>query len=125
MNEHMTTGKIVTTSDGSYAVRGDGDALDAAYKTGDPVTPTQVRYAQDRLYLGDTRETYGDYGRTLETRGLAYTKEGGEAVYYIDMARLDGAPVLAAAIQELQDEMDAEDVAMARVDDEYLNPKYM
>lgn len=120
----MTTGKIVTTSDGSYAVRGDADALAAAYETGAPVTPTQARYAQDRLYLGDTRETYGDYGRTLETRGLAYTS-GSEAVYYIDMARLDGAPALAAALQELQDEMDAEDAAMARADDEYLNPRYM
>lgn len=120
----MTTGTIVQTSDGSYGICGNAAALAAVYEAGTPVTPTNEPYSQDRLYLGHTRETRGDYGRTLETRGLAYTKDNGEAVYYVDMERLADAPAFSAALQELEDEMDAAEAAMARADDDYLNPRY-
>lgn len=119
------TGTIVQTKRSAYGVRGDADSLAAAYEAGAPVIPTNGPYAKDRLYLGRTRETYGDYGRTLETLALAYTKADGQAVYYIDTTRLDEAPAFAAALQQEQDRMAAEEAAMYASDDEYLNPRYM
>lgn len=110
---------------GSYGIRGNATELAAAYEADTPVIPTNGPYAQDRLYLGRTRETYGDYGRTLETVALAYTKADGQAVYYIDTSRLDEAPAFAAALQQEDDRLAAEEAAMYASDNEYLNPRYM
>ncbi|WP_019549812.1 MULTISPECIES: hypothetical protein [Streptomycetaceae] len=121
-----TTGTLVQIRGGEYGIRGDADALAAAYADGAPVTPTNAPYAQDRIYLGDTQATYGDFGITTEQRGLAYTREDGQAVYHIDLSRLaKHAPAFAAALQQLEDEADAADAAMRARDDEYLNPRYM
>lgn len=119
------TGTITLMRNGSYGIRGNADVLAAAYEAGSPVAPTNGPYAADRLYLGSTRETYGDYGRTLETLSLAYTKDDGQAVYYIDTTRLAEAPAFAAALQEQQDREDAAEMANRRRDDGYLNPRYM
>jgi hypothetical protein len=118
-------GAIVQMRNGSYGIRGNADDLAAAYEASAPVIPTNGPYVEDRLYLGLTRETYGDYGRTDETLALAYTKDDGQAVYYIDTRRLDEASAFAAVLQQEQDEMAAEEAAMHARDDEYLNPRYM
>lgn len=123
---HTTaTGTIVQTRTGRYGIRGDADTLAAAYEAGAPVAPSNAPYADDRIYLGLTRETYGDYGRTLETTALAYIKSDGQAVYYIDTERLDEAPAFRTALQQEQDRMAAEEAAMYARDDDYLNPHYM
>lgn len=121
----MTSGTIVQMKNGSYGIRGNADALATAYEAGTPITPTNPPYRQDKLYIGRTRETYGDYGRTLETVGLAYTKDNGEVVYYLDTSRLGEAPAFRAALEEVEDQEEEEYRAMARADDEYLNPPYM
>ena len=120
-----TTGTIVQLHNGSYGICGDENDLAAAYETGTPIAPTNGPYAQDRVYLGSTRETYSDYGRSLETLGLAYQKENGQAVYYIDMARLKDAPAFSAELQKTWEDAMAQEAAMARRDNEYLNPRYM
>ncbi|WP_431979993.1 hypothetical protein [Streptomyces qinglanensis] len=121
-----TTGTLVQIAGGEYGIRGDAAALAAAYEAGTPVAPTNGPYAQDRIYLGNTRTTYGDYGITPETRGLAYTRDDGQAVYHIDLSRLaEHAPAFAAALQQIDDEIDAADARMRARDDEYLNPRYM
>jgi len=119
------TGTIIQMQDGLFGIRGDATTLAAAFETGTSVTPANAPYSGDRIYLGLTRETWGDYGRTLETKSLAYTKDDGQAVYYIDTTRLSEAPAFASALQEMWDQLDAEEAAMARRDDEYLNPRYM
>jgi hypothetical protein len=115
-----TTGTIVQLDTGEYGVRGDATELAAAHANGTPISPTNAPYVSDLLYLGLTRETYGDYGRSLETLGLAYTKDDGQAVYYLNTSRLDEAPALAEALGEL-DDYGYDDAA----DDDYLNPRYM
>lgn len=119
MNTTQTTGTIVQMPTGEYGILGDAAALAAAYAARTPIAPTNDAYDGDLLYLGLTRETYGDYGRTLETLGLAYTKDDGRAVYYLNTSRLDEAPALAYALGEA-DDYDPYDAA----DDDYLNPRY-
>lgn len=119
MNTTQTTGTIVQMPTGEYGIVGDADALAAAYAAGTPIVPTNGPYSSDLLYLGLARETYGDYGRTLETLGLAYIKDDGRAVYYLDTNRLDQAPAFAYAISDV-DDYDA----YGDADDDYLNPRY-
>lgn len=91
---------------GAIGAVGPADTLKAAFKTGQPLT-LSGKFAGETVYLGHTRQTYGDFGITLETVGL--DRELGEApgfpgvqaaVYLIDQDRLDGAPRLAALIRE-------------------------
>lgn len=119
MNTTQTAGTIVQMPTGEYGILGDAAALAAANANGTPIAPTNKPYAGDLLYLGLTRETYGDYGRALETLDLAYLKDDGQAVYYINTSRLDEAPALAEALG-LLDDYGYEDAA----DDGYLNPRY-
>lgn len=121
----MTTGTIVQLRTGGYGMRGDAESLAAAYEAGAPVTPTNGPYSGDRLYLGRTGETMGDMGRRLQTEGLAYMKDDGEAVYYVDTARLSEAPAFRAELARVADEVAAADAAMYARDEEYLNPRYM
>lgn len=94
-------------------------------KNGTPVTPTNAPYRQDKIYLGLTQETWGDYGRTLETLGLAYS-DNDQAVYHINTQRLaDEAPAFYAALEEMWEREDALDAAADARDDEYFNPRYM
>lgn len=119
MSSNHTAGTLVQLNDRKYGIRGDAAALAAAYVAGSPITPTNEPYAGDLLYLGLTRETYGDYGRTLETLDLAYLKDDGQAVYYLNTDRLDEAPALAEALGQY-DNYEPYDAA----DDNYLNPRY-
>jgi hypothetical protein len=120
------TGTIIEMQDGTFGICGDAAQLAAAFENGTPVTPSNAPYAQDRIYLGLTRETWGDYGRTLETVGLACIKADGQAVYHIDTQRLAAeAPAFYAVLEEMWEREDAaEDAANAR-DNEYFNPRYM
>jgi hypothetical protein len=113
------TGTIVQLDNGQYGIRGDAADLAAAYAAGTPIAATNDPYDGDLLYLGSTRETYGDHGRTLETLGLAYLKNDGQAVYHLNTNRLDEAPAFGFAIGEL-DDYNYDDAA----DDDYLNPRY-
>jgi len=119
MDATRTTGTIVQTPDGEYGIVGDADALAAAYANGTPIAPTNDPYDGDLLYLGYTRETYGDYGRTLETLGLAYLKDDGRAVYYLNTGRLDEAPAFDDALNGVNDYDPYGDA-----DEDYLNPRY-
>ena len=119
------TGKIVQMRTGYYGVRGDAATLAAAYETGTPITPTNAPYAQDKVFLGLTRETLGDYGRTQETVGLAYTTDDGDAVYYLDTNNFSQCPAFADAYDEaIETSMDLHAAADA-ADREYFNPRYM
>jgi hypothetical protein len=120
------TGTIVQMKDGRFGIRGNAADLAAAFANGTPVTPTNAPYAQDRIFLGLTRETWGDYGRTLETVSLAYTNPDGQAVYHINSSRLaPEAPAFYAALEEMWAREDAEEAAINARDDEYFNPRYM
>lgn len=119
MNTAQTAGTIVQMPTGEYGIIGDAAALATAYAAGTPIAPTNDPYDGDLLYLGLTRETYGDYGRTLETLGLAYLKDDGRAVYYLNTSRLDDAPAFAYAIGDVDDYDPYSDA-----DDDYLNPRY-
>jgi hypothetical protein len=98
---------------GSIGAVGPADTLKAAFEAGQPLT-LSGKFAGETVYLGHTRQTYGDYGITLETIGLDYAL--GEtpdlpgvqgAVYLIDQTRLDAAPRLAAVIQAERERTDA------------------
>lgn len=119
------TATITQTRTGQYAMRGDADQLAAAFTAGTPVTPTNSSYAADRLYLGRACETYGDYGRTTQTTGLAYMREDGQAVYYLDMKRLDEAPAFRQAYFAALDAEEAAQAAADARDSEYFSPRYM
>ncbi|WP_181785055.1 helix-turn-helix domain-containing protein [Streptomyces phytophilus] len=119
-----TTGTLVEIPGQYYGVRGDTDTLAAAYQNGAAVTVDSGPYAGDRVYLGLTRWTLGGYGRTQEILGLAYTKDDGQAVYYLDTNRLAEAPAIAAAFQRFDDEVAAADAKTRAQDDAYLNDPY-
>lgn len=108
-----------------YGLRGDAAALAAALESGTPVTLDNAEYAGELVHIGYTQETIGGYGRTLETKGLAYTKDNGQAVYHANLDRLEKAPRLAAALQQVEDELDAAEARMYAHDEDYLNPRYM
>ncbi|ACU71733.1 hypothetical protein Caci_2824 [Catenulispora acidiphila DSM 44928] len=116
---NVTTGTIVQLDSGEYGISGDATALADAYTNSTPIAPTNAPYAADLLYLGSTRETYGDYGRSLETLGLAYIKDDGQAVYYLNTNRLDQAPALAEAFGQF------DNYGYDAADDDYINPRYM
>jgi hypothetical protein len=121
-----TSGTIIQMPDGDFGILGDAGILAAAFENGTPVTPTNEPYAGDRIYLGVTRETWGDYGRTLETAGLAYTKEDGRAVYRIDTQRLAAeAPAFYAVLVEMWDREEAAEAAVMSQDRAYFNPRYI
>ncbi|MER5875499.1 helix-turn-helix domain-containing protein [Streptomyces sp. NPDC001910] len=121
-----TTGTIIQMPDGDFGILGDAGILAAAFENGTPVTPTNEPYAGDRIYLGITRETRGDYGRTVETVGLAYTKDDGQAVYRIDTQRLaSDAPAFYAVLEEMWDREEAAEAAAMSQDRDYFNPRYM
>ncbi|WP_432051843.1 hypothetical protein [Streptomyces xiamenensis] len=121
---------------GHIGVVGAAAVLKSAYEAGQQVT-LAGKYAGERVYLGHSRQTYGDYGITMETIGCDRELPDGHrdypgvpcAVYLLDMSRLDEAPRLAAYIAEVRGEeirlaAEAEERA-ARAEDEYLNPRYM
>lgn len=119
------TGKIVQMRTGYYGVRGDANTLATAYEAGTPITPTNAPYAQDKVFLGLTRETYGDYGRTAETVALAYTTDDGEAVYYLDTNNFSQCPAFADAYDEAIETSMGLHAAADAADREYFNPRYM
>jgi hypothetical protein len=116
---------------GHIGAVGPADTLRSAFETGQPIT-LSGKFAGEQVYLGHTRQTYGDYGITLETLGL--DQELGEnprhpgvagAVYLVDLTRLDAAPRLAQLVREAEDKtsaaaMEAERRAAAE-EDRYLN----
>lgn len=86
---------------GHLGAGGPSNTLRAAYEAGQPIT-LGGSYAGERVYLGHTRQTYGDHGVTLETVGLdrELTVRGeAHAIYLIDLTRLDNAPKLAALVR--------------------------
>lgn len=94
---------------GHIGAVGDGAILRAAFETGQPVT-LDGKFAGEQVYLGHSRQTYGDYGITMETIGLDYETgpvkgypgvEG--AVYLIDFTRLEAAPRIAAMVAEVEE----------------------
>jgi hypothetical protein len=132
----MPTPPITLTSKtrrirGHIGAIGPADTLKAAFETGQPIT-LNGKHEGEQVYLGHSRQTYGDYGITLETIGLDY--EIGEtpkypgvlvAVYLIDLTRLDGAPRLAELVRRVEGERlqriaEAEQRA-AEEEDRYLN----
>lgn len=122
----VTTGTIIELEDGAFGVCGSAADLAAAFDAGTPVTPTNTPYAADRIYLGVTRQAWGDYGLTIETVGLAYTRDDGQAVYHIDTKRLAAeAPALYAALEEMWEREDVAAEADDAADREYFNPRYM
>lgn len=117
---------IVQMKTGEFGACGNAAELAAAFEHKTPVTPTNGPYAQDRIYLGDTRTTWGDYGQTLETVGLAYIKDDGQAVYHIDPQRLASeAPALYAELERVWAQEDAAEAATDAADHDYFNPRYM
>ncbi|MFE9250747.1 hypothetical protein [Streptomyces sp. NPDC007088] len=118
------TGTIVSLPRGRYGVRGNAEALAAAYRDRAPVTPTNPPYAQDKVFLGLARQTYGDYGITPETLGLYDTTDDGDAVYYLDTNDLSQCPAFATAYWEAIAQTDQAAAAAQARDDDYLNPRY-
>lgn len=121
-------GTLVRVDRHHYGIRGNAAALAAAFEAGTLVTLDSGTYTGDKLHLGYTRETYGDYGRTLETLGLHGIQDDGQAVYYIDtttVARMGEAPLLKAALLKAWDEEEAAQAAADAADNEYFNPRYM
>ncbi|MFI9463741.1 hypothetical protein [Streptomyces xiamenensis] len=121
---------------GHVGVVGAAAVLKSAYEAGQQVTLTG-KYEGERVYLGHSRQTYGDYGITMETIGLDRELPDGHrdypgvpcAVYLLDTERLEGAPRLREYIYQAEAEsriqaMEAEARAQ-RDEDEYLNPRYM
>lgn len=97
------------------AALGDADELRHAFETGTPVT-LSGKHVGERVYLGHSRQIYGDHGITIEKTGLDRTlgespKYPGHiiAAYLVDMNRLQEAPTLAA----LKAQADAENLANA------------
>lgn len=90
-----------TRTPGALGVTGPVSVLEAAYRDDTPVTITHGHAAGEPVYLGHRQQCYGDAGITVETIGhdhtLGYGDRIGEdvAVYLVDQARLDAAPVLA------------------------------
>lgn len=122
------TGTLVRVRRNLHGILGNAATLAAAYEAGTPVTLDSGDYAGDKLLLGYTRETYGDYGRTMETLSLARTEDDGQAVYYIDtttVARMDEAPLLKAALLKAWDDEEAAQAAADAADNDYFNPRYM
>lgn len=120
---------------GHIGVVGSLDILKAAFEAGETVTLTG-KFDGERVYLGHTRQTYGDYGITMETIGL--DAELGEspkfpviigAVYLIDLTRLDNAPRLATLVHEAEEKQfaAAAEAEQRAADEEnrYLNPDYV
>jgi hypothetical protein len=121
------TGALIRIRRNLYGVLGNAEQLAAAYEAGTPVTLTDD-YAGDKLPLGYTRQTYGDYGRTMETLGLYRIEGDGQAIYYIDMstvAHMDEAPLLKADLLKTWEAQEAAAAAADAADDEYFNPRYM
>lgn len=119
---------------GHVGAVGPADVLKAAFESRTPVT-LSGKFAGERVYLGHTRQTYGDYGITLETIGLDY--ELGDspqfpgvrgAVYLVDLTRLDDAPRLAALVAKTEAETTAAAVEAERraaeEEHRYLNQNY-
>lgn len=122
------TGTLVRVRRNLYGILGNAAALAAAYEAGRAVTLDSGDYTGDKLLLGYTRETYGDYGRTMETLSLSHIEDDGQAVYYIDtttVARMDEAPLLKAALLKGWEEEEAAQAAADAADNEYFNPRYM
>ncbi|GAA0406087.1 hypothetical protein [Streptomyces luteireticuli] len=101
------TGKTKSVP-GHPGVAGPAETLRAAFEAGTPVT-LDGAYKGERVYLGHTRQTYGDYGITLETIGL--DRDLGEtskfpgvriAVYLVDLKRLELAPQLEAKLRDVE-----------------------
>lgn len=107
---------------GEFTATGPADELRAAFESGEAIT-LAGDFEGDRVHLGITGETYGDYGRTLETIG-EQSRDGETATYVIDSRRLGDAPRLAALIEREQAEADAVDARLAAHDDDYLNNYY-
>lgn len=107
---------------GAFTATGPADELRAAFESGEAIT-LAGDFEGDRVHLGITGETYGDYGRTLETIG-EQARDGETATYVIDSSRLGDAPRLAALIEREQAEADAADARLAAHDDDYLNNYY-
>ncbi|MEX3101220.1 MULTISPECIES: hypothetical protein [unclassified Streptomyces] len=95
-----------TTIRGVLGALGPADVLAAAFETGQQVTLTGAKNAGQRVYLGHRIQGYDD-GITYTTRGFdadrgVHPEHGVPyAVYLIDMTRLDDAPQLAEAKQEV------------------------
>ncbi|MEC4016058.1 hypothetical protein [Streptomyces sp. H27-D2] len=126
---HLTS--KTTSIHGHIGAIGDASILRAAFTAGAPIT-LDGKFAGERVYLGHTRQIYGDYGITLETLGL--DRELGEspahpgvqgAVYLIDLTRLDDAPRLAALVRETETKTyraaAAAEQRAAEAEDRYLN----
>lgn len=103
---HLTSRTTIVP--GHPGAVGPVNVLRAAYETGQQVT-LDGKFAGERVYLGHSRQTYGDAGITLETIGL--DRELGEApgfpgvqaaVYLVDLTRLDDAPQLAAMVRQVE-----------------------
>ncbi|THA29141.1 hypothetical protein E6R18_24840 [Streptomyces sp. A1277] len=106
-----------------FTVVGPATQLQNAFSSGTPVTLTGEDCTGDRVYLGVTRQTYGDMGVTMETLGLD-AHLGEDASYLIDTQRLAEAPQLAAIIASEQARADQIDAEVAAQDDRYLDSDY-
>lgn len=90
-----------TRVQGHLGAGGPASTLRTAYTTGQPITLGGT-FTGERVYLGHTRQTYGDHGVTLETTGLdrELTVRGeSHAIYLIDLTRLNNAPKIAALVR--------------------------
>jgi hypothetical protein len=102
-----------TRTRGAFGVRGETNALRAAFETGTPVTITSGDFAGERVYLGHRRQTWND-GVAVETVGL--DAELGEspkfpgvrvACYLVDTSRLDDAPKFAEVVRKVNNQRTA------------------
>ena len=100
---------ITTTPLGAV---GHPDTLAAAYRDNTPVTIDGGQFDGDVVYLGHTSMAYDlDYEGVMPKRaGLHRTWEhpklGPVALYYIDQARIENAPKVAAALRHIRTEIE-------------------